>query len=422
MVATIASEHLVVRTLLSANIARDACDDNGMTALVHATSKGFEGIARLLRQPASSLRKGNFFSLSITPTASPSAIAAADKAAEELLQADRSEGTSSPTSGVATATAKQKKAKLAAVAMLSSPRRDSREAADELRDSSMPSSPPQRTSAAASAAASAATFFNWAIGRGDSSADASHDASRNASRNGSCSASCNGSVHGGNAFLHEAEGEELVTRVTAALASLDERAAATEEGEPPDHDGEAERDMTGASTTLGDVGDLPILPPRPALPHPAQPAANAGQQEGHDVAPLRLRRQGGVAVTESVKCDRKAVAEAVSLALSQASLPKPTHHPQLVPVVVPVDFLCPITYELMREPVLVADGSTYEREAIEHWLKTHSTSPVTNERLAHTMIVPNNMARSLIRDFAATHPTLTECIEFWQVIERKKAR
>ena len=33
MVATIASEHLVVRTLLSANITRDACDDNGMTAL-----------------------------------------------------------------------------------------------------------------------------------------------------------------------------------------------------------------------------------------------------------------------------------------------------------------------------------------------------------------------------------------------------
>ena len=223
-------------------------------------------------------------------------------------------------------------------------------------------------------------------------------------------------------LIWQEEGEDLATRVTAALASLDEQAAAREECEPPDHARDAERDVTGASTTPGDDGDMPLPPARPALPHPAQPAANADQQAGHAASPLRLRRQGGVVVTEAVRCDRKAVAAAVSLALSQASLPKPTHHLQPVPVVVPVDFLCPITYELMREPVLVADGSTYEREAIEHWLKTHSTSPVTNERLAHTMIVPNNMARSLIRDFAATHPTLTECIEFWQAIERTKAR
>ena len=219
MVATIASEHLIVRTLLSANIARDACDDNGMTALVHATNKGFEGIARLLRQPSSSLRKSNFFSshssFLTAPTASPSAIAAADRAAEELLQADR-QGSSSQTSGAVAATAKQKKSKRAAVAMplptmLSSPRsrRDSGDAAagdfGGLRDSGM-TSPPQRTSAAASAAASAATFFNWAIGR-DSSASSSANTSAQGSPNPSADASRdpsrNGSLHAGNAFPQE---------------------------------------------------------------------------------------------------------------------------------------------------------------------------------------------------------------------------
>ena len=419
MVATIASEHLVVRTLLSANIARDACDDNGMTALAHATSKGLEGIARLLRQPSSSLRKNNFFSSQsafggTAPNASPSAIAAADQAAEELLQADRWEASSRLGAGCkgassghervpAVAKAKQKKAKRAAVAILSSPslRRD---AADDMSSSGVSSSP--KPSAAASAAASAATFFNWAIGRDsncasaasstNTSAQASQTGSVNTSAQASRSASRNPSIHGGNVFNPLAQatdvgGDDLVTRVTAALASLDHRGTAREEGELAGH-GDAERG----------VGDVPSPGP---LPPPALPEANVSPT----ISPARLRR--------------KALGEAVTHVLSQASInPVDSQAPQPGPVAVPVDFLCPITYELMREPVLVADGSTYEREAIEHWLKTHSTSPVTNERLAHTMIVPNNMARSLIRDFATAHPSLTECVEFWQAIEHNKAR
>ena len=32
--------------------------------------------------------------------------------------------------------------------------------------------------------------------------------------------------------------------------------------------------------------------------------------------------------------------------------------------------VCPITLELMRDPVMAADGHTYEREALLRWLKT----------------------------------------------------
>ena len=40
-------------------------------------------------------------------------------------------------------------------------------------------------------------------------------------------------------------------------------------------------------------------------------------------------------------------------------------------------FLCPITQEVMTDPVLTSDGHTYERDAIEHWyvtptLKSHA--------------------------------------------------
>ena len=44
-------------------------------------------------------------------------------------------------------------------------------------------------------------------------------------------------------------------------------------------------------------------------------------------------------------------------------------------------------------------GHTYEREAIEQWLITHSTSPLTNEELRHKTLTPNYMVRGLIQRF-----------------------
>ncbi len=58
---------------------------------------------------------------------------------------------------------------------------------------------------------------------------------------------------------------------------------------------------------------------------------------------------------------------------------------------------CPITTELMVDPVVTADGHTYEREAIEQWLTRKSTSPLTGEPLAHTMLTPNHALRGSIR-------------------------
>eukprot|EP00887_Chlorella_sp_A99_P000031 scaffold16.g31.t1 len=44
-------------------------------------------------------------------------------------------------------------------------------------------------------------------------------------------------------------------------------------------------------------------------------------------------------------------------------------------------FVCPITHERLRDPVVAADGYTYERVAIESWLSRNSTSPLTNLEL-----------------------------------------
>jgi hypothetical protein len=61
------------------------------------------------------------------------------------------------------------------------------------------------------------------------------------------------------------------------------------------------------------------------------------------------------------------------------------------------DLCCSITCELMRDPVIAADGNTYERAAIEQWLSTGAgTSPTTNEPLDNLTLIPNHMARRLI--------------------------
>lgn len=55
---------------------------------------------------------------------------------------------------------------------------------------------------------------------------------------------------------------------------------------------------------------------------------------------------------------------------------------------------CPITGQQMIEPVVAADGHTYERYAIARWLETSSRSPLTGEIFAHTKLVPNYLLLS----------------------------
>ena len=66
---------------------------------------------------------------------------------------------------------------------------------------------------------------------------------------------------------------------------------------------------------------------------------------------------------------------------------------------VPDDFICPITAEIMTDPVTTFDGFTYERAAITEWLRTKDTSPKTGATLESKALIPNHLVRSLIRTF-----------------------
>ena len=58
-----------------------------------------------------------------------------------------------------------------------------------------------------------------------------------------------------------------------------------------------------------------------------------------------------------------------------------------------------ILNEMMQDPVLAADGFSYERTAIEDWLRSHNTSPKTNEPLLHKNLIPNLTLKALITDW-----------------------
>lgn len=54
--------------------------------------------------------------------------------------------------------------------------------------------------------------------------------------------------------------------------------------------------------------------------------------------------------------------------------------------------------ELLVDPVIAADGFTYERYAIEDWLaRGNVTSPMTNDPLEHLLLIPNGTVKSAIR-------------------------
>lgn len=56
--------------------------------------------------------------------------------------------------------------------------------------------------------------------------------------------------------------------------------------------------------------------------------------------------------------------------------------------------------EIMNDPQIAADGFTYEGEAIKGWLEGgHSTSPMTNLKLEHSLLVPNRALRSAILEW-----------------------
>ncbi|XP_047320138.1 U-box domain-containing protein 4-like [Impatiens glandulifera] len=66
-------------------------------------------------------------------------------------------------------------------------------------------------------------------------------------------------------------------------------------------------------------------------------------------------------------------------------------------VPIPTDLCCPLSLEIMTDPVIVPSGQTYERAYIRKWLDLGlMVCPKTRQTLAHTNLVPNYTVKALI--------------------------
>ncbi|ERN08695.1 U-box domain-containing protein 26 [Amborella trichopoda] len=74
---------------------------------------------------------------------------------------------------------------------------------------------------------------------------------------------------------------------------------------------------------------------------------------------------------------------------------------------IPHHFRCPISLELMRDPVTVSTGQTYDRASIESWVATgHATCPVTRQPLQDQTLIPNHTLRRLIQEWCVANHAL----------------
>ncbi|XP_045043298.2 WD repeat, SAM and U-box domain-containing protein 1 isoform X4 [Desmodus rotundus] len=71
---------------------------------------------------------------------------------------------------------------------------------------------------------------------------------------------------------------------------------------------------------------------------------------------------------------------------------------------IPDEFVCPITRELMQDPVIASDGYSYEKEAMENWIsKKKRTSPMTNLVLSSAVLIPNRTLKMAIDRWLEMH-------------------
>jgi Mg-chelatase subunit ChlD len=70
------------------------------------------------------------------------------------------------------------------------------------------------------------------------------------------------------------------------------------------------------------------------------------------------------------------------------------------------NYYCPITNGPMIDPVIGTDGHTYERSAIEEWLKQNQTSPITRQTMRLTELIPNIVLRNVIHKFLLENPKM----------------
>jgi hypothetical protein len=87
------------------------------------------------------------------------------------------------------------------------------------------------------------------------------------------------------------------------------------------------------------------------------------------------------------------------------------HHPDFVvcnvsspPPSPPDEFVCPITGDIMKQPLMTRYGINFERHAILQWIADrNATCPITRRELNIKDLIPNNALKYRINTWCETH-------------------
>nr|GMD18735.1 U-box domain-containing protein 9 [Ipomoea batatas] len=115
--------------------------------------------------------------------------------------------------------------------------------------------------------------------------------------------------------------------------------------------------------------------------------------EGGDPAPAPAAKELKEELQRAVKAivsEDDVNAEAIDRAQQALSALRGLHH-------FPAEFRCPLSGELMKDPVVIASGQTYDRPFIQKWLNSgNRICPQTQQMLSHTILTPNHLIRGMI--------------------------
>ncbi|KAL2547188.1 U-box domain-containing protein 6 [Forsythia ovata] len=90
----------------------------------------------------------------------------------------------------------------------------------------------------------------------------------------------------------------------------------------------------------------------------------------------------------------------------------------------PEELRCPISLQLMYDPVIIASGQTYERVCIEKWFSDgHNTCPKTQQQLPHLSLTPNYCVKGLVASWCEQNgipipdgPPQSLDLNYWRLV------
>jgi hypothetical protein len=135
------------------------------------------------------------------------------------------------------------------------------------------------------------------------------------------------------------------------------------------------------------------------------------EERGDDMSKVYENRSLKTIIDEAVEYQTSSTFKRLGLNVRQLSQQLLPYHRPL-----PEGFYCPITLSLMHVPVIDPEGYSYEKVAIENWIRCNGASPVTRRAMTVDELYPNHtltllMTEEMSKGEEVIHPAFKQMSE-----------